>query len=74
MKSERQISYGISYAWNLKYVMKQFIYNREKDTQIQKTNLRVSGERMLGREGLGVWSWQIQTIIYRVDRQQGHTV
>ena len=53
---ERQISYGISYAWNLKYVMKQFIYNREKDTQIQKTNLRLSGERMLGREGLGVWS------------------
>ena len=27
-----------------------------------------------GREGLGVWDWQRQTFIYRMDRQQGPTV
>ena len=26
------------------------------------------------RDGLGVWGWQMQTIIYRMDTQQGPTV
>ena len=26
------------------------------------------------KEGLGVWDYQIQTIIYRMDKQQGPTV
>ena len=32
------------------------------------------GERGWGRDGRGVWDWQIQTIIYRMDKQQGPTV
>ena len=28
----------------------------------------------VGREQLGVWGWQMQTIIYRMDKQQGPTV
>ena len=36
--------------WHLKYVMKRFIYNREEDTQIQKTNLWLPHERMLDWE------------------------
>ena len=27
-----------------------------------------------GRDGLGVWDQQMQTIIYRMDKQQGPTV
>ena len=27
-----------------------------------------------GRDGLGVWGWQMQTIIFRMDKQQGPTV
>ena len=27
-----------------------------------------------GRDGLGVWGQQMQTIIYRMDKQQGPTV
>ena len=27
-----------------------------------------------GREKLGVWDWQIHTILYKIDRQQGFTV
>ena len=32
------------------------------------------GAEGLGREGLGVWDLQIQTIVYRMDKQQGLTV
>ena len=32
------------------------------------------GEGVLGRVGLGVWGQQMQTIIYRMDKQQGPTV
>ena len=32
------------------------------------------GERVSGRDGLGVWDEQMQTIIYRMDKQQGPTV
>ena len=28
----------------------------------------------MGREGLGVWDEQIQTVIYGMDKQQGATV
>ena len=32
------------------------------------------GERGWKRDKLGVWDYQIQTIIYKIDKQQGHTV
>ena len=32
------------------------------------------GEGGGGRAGVGVWDEQMQTIIYRVDKQQGPTV
>ena len=28
----------------------------------------------VGRDGLGVWNYQMQTIIYRMDKQQGPTL
>ena len=28
----------------------------------------------VGREQLGVWGWQMQTIVHRMDRQQGPAV
>ena len=27
-----------------------------------------------GREGWGVWDWQVQTAVYRMDKQQGSTI
>ena len=27
-----------------------------------------------GRDGLGVWGWQMQTVSYRMDKLQGPTV
>ena len=64
---QRQISYDITYMWNLKNSINQFIY--ETDSQTQKTNLRLPR----GSEGdkLIVWDWQMQTTMYKVNKQQG---
>ena len=39
MKSGRQIPYNIPYMWNLKYDMKELIYEIEIDSQTQRTEL-----------------------------------
>ena len=35
---ERQITYGITYMWNLKCDTNELIYKTETDSQTQKTN------------------------------------
>ena len=37
--SHRQISYDITYMWNLKYDTNELIYKTETDSQTEKTNL-----------------------------------
>ena len=37
--SQRQISYDITYMWNLKYDTNELIYKTETDSQTEKTNL-----------------------------------
>ena len=68
---ERQI-YDITYKWNLKYNTNELIYKTETDSQAQKTNLWLPKEK--GRDKLGVWDEQIQTTIYKTDKQQGLAV
>ena len=41
---ERQISYDITYMWNLKYDTNELIYKTETDSQIQKSNMATKGE------------------------------
>ena len=36
---QRQISYDITYMWELKYYTNELIYKTETDSQTQKTNL-----------------------------------
>ena len=59
--------------WNLKYNTNEPIYERETDSQIQRTDLSLPGGGG-GRDGLGVWDQHMQTIICRMDKQQGPTV
>ena len=61
---ERQILYDITHMRNLKY-------DTEPGSQ---TKSRLGVPLGVGREGLGVWDQQMQTIVCRVDRQQGPTV
>ena len=58
--------------WNLKHGTNEPIYNTELDSQ---TEIRlIVGERTGERSAPGIWGWQIQTITYRMDEQQGLTV
>ena len=68
VRRERQIQYDITYRWNPNYETNEFIYITEADSQTQKTDLPLP---RLGRDGEGVWDQQIQTVIYKTDKQQG---
>ena len=59
--------------WNLKYDTNESICETETDSQTQRTDLVAKGEGW-GREALGVWDEQRQTIIYRMAKRQGPTV
>ena len=48
---DRQISYGITYLWNLKYDPNEFVYETEIDRLIDKENRLMIAK---GEEGLGV--------------------
>ena len=45
----------------------------QKQTYRQREQTCCQGEGGQGREGLGVWNQQMQTIVYRIDKQQGPT-
>ena len=53
--SERQISYDITYMWNLKYDTNELIYKTEIDSQTEKTDLRLANRKGGGGHKLGVW-------------------
>ena len=61
---ERQIPHDITYMWNINMTQMNF-HKTETDSQ---------GREGWERGGLGIWDYQIQTIIYRIDKQQGPTV
>ena len=52
---ERQILHDITYMWNLKYDTKELIYERETDSDIENKLMVTKGERVWGRDKLGVW-------------------
>ena len=66
VKSERQILCDITSMRNLKYNTNELIY--KTDSQPQRTDLWLPRES--GKNGFGVWGQQMQTIIYRMDKQQ----
>ena len=48
------------------------IYKTETDTEIRLVIAK--GEVGRERDGLTVWGWKMQTITFRMDKQQGPTV
>ena len=67
---EKQISYNITYKWNLKKWYKwTYLQNRNRLTGIENKLMVTKGERG-GRDKLGVWDLQIHTIIYKIGKQQ----
>ena len=62
---ERQISYDITYMWNLKKGYKwTYIQNRNRVTDVEN-KLMVTGG--WGGDKLGDWDWHIYTIMYKID-------
>ena len=59
--------------WNLKYDTTEPIYEAQTDSQREQT-CGCQGGGVWGRDELGVWGQQMQTITYRMDEQQGPTV
>ena len=45
---ERQIPYGVTYMWNLKYDTNQLIYKTETDSDIENKCMVTKGERGMG--------------------------
>ena len=61
--------------WNLKYVTNEPIYKSETETTDIENRLvvaRLEGGRK--RDELGVWGYYMQTITFKMDKQQGPTV
>ena len=49
------------------------LFTKQKQIHKEQTGGCQGGEGW-GRDGLGVWGQRMQTIIYRMDKQQGPTV
>ena len=51
-----------------------YLRNRNRLTDVENRLVIAKGEERWGRDGLGVWGRQMQTVTYRMDKQQGPTV
>ena len=61
--------------WNLKYDTNELIYKTETDSMPQRKRFVVAKEEWAWRGvGLGVWDEQMQTITYRMNKQQAPIV
>ena len=60
--------------WNLKLIQMN-LYTKQKQThRHREQTYGCQGGGVWGREGLGVWDQQMQTTIYRMEKQQGPIV
>ena len=58
-------TYGITQMCNLKQGTDEFKDKIVTDSQSQRTNLgSLCSQRGMGRDGLGIWDQQMQTIVY----------
>ena len=72
---ERQISYDITYMWNLKKNnTNELIYKTETDSQTSKQTYGYQRENVGGRDKLAVLDSHIHTTIYKIDSQLGPTL
>ena len=55
LERKRQIPYGITYMWNLKYGTNERFYRIETDSQAWRTNIGLPREKAREWDALGVW-------------------
>ena len=71
--SQRQI-YEIAYIQNLKGKKDTNEITYRTETDSQETNIWLPKGEVTGRDTLGVRDWNIYTIVFKIDNQQGPTV
>ena len=54
-EGERQVSYDITYIWNVTYATSEPIYRKEINSRTWRTDLWLPRGRRREWEGLGVW-------------------
>ena len=60
---------------NLKNDTNELIYKTEIDSQPERMNLWLPGEKGWGvRDRLGIWDWQVHNGIFKMDNQQGTSI
>ena len=71
--NQRQISYDITYTWNLKYDTKGLIYKQKQTHRFRKQTKDY--QRRKGRGGMNQ-EFEISRykLLYKTDKPQGHTV
>ena len=51
------------------------LFMKQKHThRLREQHYSYQGERVQGRDRLGIWDWHVHTTIYKIDNQQGPTV
>ena len=60
--------------WNLRYDTNEPVYETETESQTQTADCWWPRAGCWGRDGEGGWGWQMYAFVYRIDKQQGHTV
>ena len=73
-QKEKDKCHTSSHMWNLKFDKDELIYEMERDSDVENRLLVASEEERWEKEGCGGWDQQMQTIVYRMDKQQGPTV
>ena len=71
--SEKQITYDVTYVWNLTFGRNEPIYKTETDSQTTENRPAVAKWEGYGRDGVGGWGQKMQTSTYRMDKQ-GSTI
>ena len=66
--------YDIIYMWNLKYDTMNLYAKQKQIHRHREWTCVCQGGWGRERDGLRVWGWWMQTITFRMDKQQGPTV
>ena len=68
---ERQISYDITYMWNLKKMVQMNLFTKQKQTHKHGKQAYGYQRGKVGRDKLGVWDWHIHITVYKItDKEQ----
>ena len=68
---ERQISYDITYMWNLKKMIQMNLFSKQKQThRPKKQTYGYQRGNVGGSDKLGDWDVPVNTTIYKIDNQK----